>query len=100
MVDIIEGLAEGKCLDLAQSFPVENINTTVEGSDISKIEGSSVVIITAGIARKPGMSRDDLIETNLSIMKNIGNAIKKYAPSAFVICVTNPLDAMVWSLKK
>ncbi len=101
LVDIIDGLAEGKCLDLAQSFPVEKINTKVEGTtDISRIEGSSAIIITAGIARKPGMSRDDLIETNLSIMKNIGEAIKKYASSAFVICVTNPLDAMVWSLKQ
>ena len=101
MVDIIEGLAEGKCMDLAQSFPVDNLNTKIEGStDISKIKDSSAIVITAGIARKPGMSRDDLIETNFSIMKNIGEAIKKYSPSAFVICVTNPLDAMVWSLKQ
>ncbi len=101
MVDIIEGLAEGKCMDLAQSFPVDNLNTKIEGStDISKIKDSSAIVITAGIARKPGMSRDDLIETNFSIMKNIGKAIKKYSPSAFVICVTNPLDAMVWSLKQ
>ena len=100
MVDIVEGLAEGKCLDLAQSFPIENLNIKIEGSsDISKIQDSSAIIITAGIARKPGMSRDDLIETNFSIMKDIGMAIKKYSPNAFVICVTNPLDAMVWSLK-
>ena len=100
MVDIVEGLAEGKCLDLAQSFPIENLNIKIEGSsDISKIQDSSAIIITAGIARKPGMSRDDLIETNFCIMKDIGMAIKKYSPNAFVICVTNPLDAMVWSLK-
>ena len=100
MVDIVEGLAEGKCLDLAQSFPVENLNLKIEGSsDISKIQNSSAIIITAGIARKPGMSRDDLIETNFAIMKDIGEAIKQYSPDAFVICVTNPLDAMVWSLK-
>ena len=100
LVDVVEGLAEGKCLDLAQSFPVENLNIKIEGSsDISKIENSSAIIITAGIARKPGMSRDDLIETNFSIMKDIGEAIKKYSPNSFVICVTNPLDAMVWSLK-
>ena len=101
MVDVVDGLAEGKCLDLSQSFPIDNINIKVEGTtDISKIEKSSVVIITAGIARKPGMSRDDLIETNFSIMDHIGKAIKELCPSAFIICVTNPLDAMVWSLKK
>ncbi len=101
MIDIVDGLAKGKCLDLAQSFPVDNINIKVEGTtDISKIENSSAVIITAGIARKPGMSRDDLIETNFSIMDHIGKAIKELCPAAFVICVTNPLDAMVWSLKK
>ena len=101
LVDVVDGLAEGKCLDLVQSFPIDNLNIKVEGTtDISKIRGSSVIIITAGIARKPGMSRDDLIETNFSIMDLIGKAIKEFAPSAFVICVTNPLDAMVWSLKK
>ncbi len=101
MVDVVEGLAEGKCLDLAQSFPIENIKTKIEGTtDISKIANSDAIIITAGIARKPGMSRDDLIETNFQIMDKIGKAIKKYTPTSFVICVTNPLDAMVWSLKK
>ena len=101
VIDIVDGLAKGKCLDLAQSFPIDNISIKVEGTtDISKIENSSVIVITAGIARKPGMSRDDLIETNFSIMDHIGKAIKELCPSAFVICVTNPLDAMVWSLKK
>ena len=100
LVDVIDGLAEGKCLDLAQSFPIDNLNLSIEGTnDISKIEDSHAIIITAGIARKPGMSRDDLIETNFSIMSKIGKAIKKYSPKAFIICVTNPLDAMVWSLK-
>ena len=101
MVDVVEGLAKGKCLDLSQSLPIENLNMKIEGTtDISAIKDSAVIIITAGIARKPGMSRDDLIETNFSIMNEIGKAIKKFSPSSFVICVTNPLDAMVWSLRE
>ncbi len=101
VIDVVDGLAEGKCLDLAQSFSLDNVNIKIKGSsDISKIKNSDAIIITAGIARKPGMSRDDLIETNFSIISNIGKAIKKYSPNSFVICVTNPLDAMVWSLKK
>ena len=100
LIDVVDGLAEGKCLDLAQSFPVDNINGKIEGTtDISKIKDSAAIIITAGVARKPGMSRDDLIEINFSIMSKIGKKIKKFSPKAFVICVTNPLDAMVWSLK-
>ena len=101
MVDVVEGLAKGKCLDLSQSLPIENLNMKIEGTtDISAIKDSAAIIITAGIARKPGMSRDDLIETNFSIMNEIGKAIKKFSPSSFVICVTNPLDAMVWSLRE
>ena len=101
LVDVVDGLAEGKCLDLLQSFSIEKIDLKVEGTnDISKIKNSDAIIITAGIARKPGMSRDDLIETNFSIMSKIGSAIKKYSPNAFVICVTNPLDAMTWCLKE
>ena len=101
MVDVVDGLAKGKCLDLSQSLSIENLNIKIEGTtDISAIKDSAVIIITAGIARKPGMSRDDLIETNFSIMNEIGKAIKKFSPSSFVICVTNPLDAMVWSLKE
>ena len=101
MVDVVEGLAKGKCLDLSQSLPIENLNIKIEGTtDISAINDSAVIIITAGIARKPGMSRDDLIETNFSIMNEIGKAIKKFSPSSFVICVTNPLDAMVGSLRE
>ena len=101
LVDRVKGLAEGKCLDLSQSLSAENLNTKILGTDdISKIKNSDAIVITAGIPRKPGMSRDDLVETNFSIMKELGNAIKKYSPNAFVICVTNPLDAMVWSLKE
>jgi malate dehydrogenase len=101
LIDKVKGLAEGKCLDLSQSLSAENLNTKIIGTnDISKIKDSDVIIITAGIPRKPGMSRDDLVETNFSIMKELGNAIKEYSPNAFVICVTNPLDAMVWSLKE
>ncbi|MAI28947.1 MAG: malate dehydrogenase [Pelagibacteraceae bacterium TMED124] len=101
LVDKVKGLAEGKCLDLSQSLSAENLNTKIVGTDnISKIKDSDVIIITAGIPRKPGMSRDDLVETNFSIMKELGNAIKEYSPNAFIICVTNPLDAMVWCLKE
>ena len=101
LIDKVKGLAEGKCLDLSQSLSAENLNTKIMGTDdISKIKGSDVIIITAGIPRKPGMSRDDLVETNFLIMKEIGNAIREYSPNAFIICVTNPLDAMVWSLKE
>ena len=101
LIDKVKGLAQGKCLDLSQSLPIENLNTIITGTDdISKIKNSDAIIITAGIPRKPGMSRDDLVEVNFSIMKEIGDAISKYSPKAFIICVTNPLDAMVWSLKK
>ncbi len=101
LIDRVKGLAEGKCLDLSQSLSAENLNTKILGTDdVSKIKNSDAIIITAGIPRKPGMSRDDLVETNFSIMKELGNAIKEYSPNAFVICVTNPLDAMVWSLKE
>ena len=101
LIDKVKGLAEGKCLDLSQSLSIENLNTQIIGTeDISQIKDSDAIIITAGIPRKPGMSRDDLVETNFTIMNEIGNAIKKYSPNAFVICVTNPLDAMVWSLKE
>ena len=81
-----DGLAEGKCLDLAQSFSLDNVNIKIKGSsDISKIKNSDAIIITAGIARKPGMSRDDLIETNFSIISNIGKAIKKYSPNSIYL---------------
>ena len=101
LIDKVEGLAEGKCLDLSQSLAVDCIDLSIKGSDdISNIKNSDAIIITAGIPRKPGMSRDDLIETNFKVMKSIGEAIKKYSPKSFVICVTNPLDAMVWYLKE
>ncbi len=101
LVDIADGLAQGKALDLAQSRAINGFSTKYTGTDnLSHIHDSQVVIVTAGVARKPGMTRDDLIEINLKVMKDIGNAIKNYSPKAFVVCVTNPLDAMVWILKK
>ena len=101
LVDIIEGLAKGKALDLGQSGAVRNFSCSISGGrSLSKIKNSDVIVVTAGISRKPGMSRDDLISTNLEIMKKIGKAIKINSPNAFIICVTNPLDAMAWVLKK
>ena len=101
LFDIAKGTPQGKALDIAESSPVENFNVNIKGSNnISTIKNSDVIIVTAGSPRKPGMSRDDLIETNLKVMKIVGYAIKKYSSSAFVICITNPLDAMVWALKE
>ena len=101
LVDVIDGLAKGKALDLGQSGAVRNFNCSISGGrSLSKIKNSDVIVVTAGISRKPGMSRDDLISTNLEIMKSIGKAVKIYSPNAFIICVTNPLDAMAWVLKK
>ena len=96
MVDIAEGIPQGKGLDLAESAPVEGFDATYLGSnDYDAIEGSDVIIVTAGIPRKPGMSRDDLIGINTGIINTVGENIKKYAPEAFVIVITNPLDVMV-----
>ena len=101
LFDIAEGLPDGKALDLSQSSPVEGFDSHLRGTnDYADIKGADVVIVTAGIARKPGMSRDDLLEINLKVMSQVGAGIKKYAPKAFVICITNPLDAMVWALQK
>ena len=101
LIDVIDGLAKGKALDLGQSGAVRNFNCSISGGrSLSKIKNSDVIVVTAGISRKPGMSRDDLISTNLEIMKSIGKAVKIYSPNAFIICVTNPLDAMAWVLKK
>ncbi|MHA1164280.1 MAG: malate dehydrogenase [Alphaproteobacteria bacterium] len=101
LFDIAEGLPDGKALDLSQSSPVEGFDSRLRGAnDYADIKGSDVIIVTAGIARKPGMSRDDLLEINLKVMSQVGAGIKKYAPKAFVICITNPLDAMVWALQK
>jgi len=101
MFDIVDGLPQGKTLDLAQSGPVEGFNSGLSGTGhYRNIKGADVVIVTAGVARKPGMSRDDLLGINVKVMKQVGEGIRKYAPKAFVICITNPLDAMVWVLQK
>src|SRR6201989_2303987 len=99
--DIAEGLPQGKALDLAQSGPVDGFNAKIKGTnDYADIAGADVVIVTAGVPRKPGMSRDDLLGINLKVMSAVGEGIKAYAPNAFVICITNPLDAMVWALRQ
>ncbi len=101
LFDIVDGMPQGKSLDIAQASPVEGFNVKHSGtSRYSAIRGADVVIVTAGVPRKPGMSRDDLLEINLKVMGQVGAGIKKYAPKAFVICITNPLDAMVWALQK
>ncbi len=101
LFDIAEGMPQGKALDIAESSPVDGFDINLKGANAYEaIEGSDVVIVTAGVARKPGMSRDDLLGINLKVMEQVGAGIKKYAPSAFVICITNPLDAMVWALQK
>jgi len=99
--DIAEGLPQGKSLDIAQSGPVEGFDAKLSGTNkYEAIDGADVVIVTAGVPRKPGMSRDDLLEINLKVMAQVGAGIAKYAPEAFVICITNPLDVMVWALQK
>src|SRR5690554_3346227 len=101
LFDIAEGTPQGKGLDIAQSSPVDGFDANFVGAnDYSAIEGADVCIVTAGVPRKPGMSRDDLLGINLKVMEQVGAGIKKYAPNAFVICITNPLDAMVWALQK
>jgi malate dehydrogenase len=101
MFDIVDGVPQGKALDLAQSGPVEGYDAVLRGtSEYKDIAGANVVIVTAGVPRKPGMSRDDLLEINLKVMEQVGAGIAKYAPDAFVICITNPLDAMVWALQR
>jgi malate dehydrogenase len=101
MFDIAEGMPQGKSLDLAQSSPVDGFDAKFSGvNSYEAIEGADVCIVTAGVPRKPGMSRDDLLSINLKVMEQVGAGIKKYAPSAFVVCITNPLDAMVWALQK
>jgi malate dehydrogenase len=101
MFDIAEGVPQGKALDLAQSGGPEGFNATLKGTNsYADIEGADVCIITAGVPRKPGMSRDDLLGINLKVMEQVGAGIRKYAPNAFVIVITNPLDAMVWALQK
>ncbi|TXG82279.1 MAG: malate dehydrogenase [Sphingomonadales bacterium] len=101
MFDITEGLPQGKALDLAQSGPVEGFDAKLSGTqDYADIAGADVCIVTAGVPRKPGMSRDDLLGINLKVMKAVGEGIKQHAPDSFVICITNPLDAMVWALRE
>ena len=101
LFDIAEGIPEGKGLDIAESSPIDGYDSRLSGTqDYKDIEGADVCIVTAGIPRKPGMSRDDLLGTNLKVMKAVGEGIAKYAPNALVICITNPLDAMVWALQK
>ena len=101
LFDIADGVPQGKALDIAQSGPVDGFDADMRGAtDYADIAGADVCIVTAGIARKPGMSRDDLIGINLKVMKAVGEGIKTHAPGAFVICITNPLDAMVWALRE
>ena len=101
LFDVAEGIPQGKALDLAQAGPVEGYDAELKGSnDYADIAGADVCIVTAGVARKPGMSRDDLIGINLKVMKAVGEGIRTHAPDSFVICITNPLDAMVWALRE
>ncbi|MBD3762246.1 malate dehydrogenase [Sphingomonadaceae bacterium G21617-S1] len=101
LFDVVEGIPQGKALDLSQCAPVEGFDAKLKGTnDYADIQGADVIIVTAGVARKPGMSRDDLLGINLKVMKAVGEGIKANAPDAFVICITNPLDAMVWALRE
>src|SRR5215813_10186540 len=101
LFDVIEGMPQGKALDLLESGPIEGFDASVVGTNsLSDIDGADVCIVTAGIPRRPGMSRDDLLETNVKVMKSVGAGIKQYAPDSFVIVITNPLDAMVTAMKR
>jgi malate dehydrogenase len=101
LFDIVDGVPQGKALDLVEASPVFGKDSALKGaSDYAAIKGADVCIVTAGVPRKPGMSRDDLLGINLKVMKAVGEGIKTHAPNAFVICITNPLDAMVWALRE
>jgi malate dehydrogenase len=101
LFDIVDGVPQGKSLDIAEASPVEGFDAQVAGSnDYSAIKGADVVIVTAGVPRKPGMSRDDLIGINAKVVKTVGEAIKQHCPNAFVITITNPLDVMVWVMRE
>lgn len=101
LFDIAEGIPQGKALDIAQAGSIEGYDCKIHGyNDYAELSGSDVIIITAGVPRKPGMSRDDLLSINAKVMSDIGQAIAKYSPNAFVICITNPLDAMVYVLRE
>ena len=101
LVDIAKGIAKGKALDISHSLPVLQCNRKIIGTtSLKQIKDSKVIVVTAGVPRKAGMSRDDLVEINLKVMKDVGKAIKKYSPKSFVIVVTTPLDVMTWALQK
>ncbi len=101
LFDIAEGVPQGKALDIDEATPVFESSVHLKGAgDYAEIAGADVVIVTAGVARKPGMSRDDLLGINLKVMKSVGEGVKAHCPGAFVICITNPLDAMVWALRE
>ena len=101
LFDIAEGVPQGKALDIDEATPVFGADSLLKGANsYEAIAGADVAIVTAGVPRKPGMSRDDLLGINLKVMKSVGEGLKQYAPNAFVICITNPLDAMVWALQK
>ena len=101
LFDIADGIPQGKALDIAEAGPVDKYDAKMSGTtDYADIADADVCIVTAGVARKPGMSRDDLLGINLKVMKSVGEGIAAHAPNAFVICITNPLDAMVWALQK
>src|SRR5580658_3917553 len=101
LFDIVEGVPQGKSLDIAESTPIEGNDTRYLGANsYEAMNGADVVIVTAGVPRKPGMSRDDLLSINLKVMSQVGAGIKQHAKDAFVICITNPLDAMVWALRQ
>ena len=101
LFDIAEGTPQGKALDIAESGPAEGFDAVLKGAnDYADIADADVCIVTAGVPRKPGMSRDDLLGINLKVMKSVGEGIRAHAPDAFVICITNPLDAMVWALRE
>ncbi len=98
LVDIAKGIAKGKALDISHSLPVFQCNKKITGTtSLKEIKDSKVIVVTAGVPRKAGMSRDDLVEINLNVMKTVGKAIKKYSPKSFVIVVTNPLDVMTYT---
>jgi malate dehydrogenase len=101
LFDIAEGIPQGKALDIAESGPIDKFDARLRGANsYDEIAGADVCIVTAGVPRKPGMSRDDLLGINLKVMKAVGDGLRAHAPGAFVICITNPLDAMVWALRE
>ena len=101
LFDVVEGMPQGKALDMAEGAPIPGADAAITGvNDYSGIAGADLVIITAGLARKPGMSRDDLLKTNLAIMKQVAEGVREHAPDAFVIVISNPLDAMVYTFKE